>query len=250
MNALNSFWKHVFGFPSIGYWSDNGLEFKNEQMIEMCTKMGISINFGPAYSPWSNGMNERNHASADITIKKMLEEETKPKVQLTNDLVKSASWVHNTNVNRLGYSPLQIATGKSVTIPGLTTGTLASESVTEAEAVRNVMDRMRKMVEEFRTIEMKHKLEDSLKLNTYKYQHQKPYKTGDQVWYQSKDSSAWSGPAVVICHEGINVWIRAGGDIRKVAQHRVQPFKLLSDSNDLPSNESNGSAVLVEKRED
>ena len=146
-------------------------------------------------------MNERNHASADIKIRKMLEEETKPKVHLTNDLVKSASWVHNKNVNWLGYSPLQIATGKSVTIPGLTTGTLASESVTEAEAVRNVMDRLRKMVEEFRTLEMKHKLEDSLKLNTYKYQLQKSYKNGYQVWYQCKDSSAWSCPAVVICQE-------------------------------------------------
>ena len=46
---------------------------------------------------------------------------------------------------------------------------------------------------------------------------------------------------------GINVWIRAGGDIRKVAQHRVQPSKLLSYSNDPQSNESYGSAVLFEK---
>ena len=139
------------------------------------------------------------------------------KVQLSNNLVKSASWVHNTNVNRLGFSPLQIATGKAVTIPGLSTANLASESVTEAEAVRNVMDRMRKMVEEFRTTEMKKKLGDCLNLKSYKYQHQKPYQNGDEVWYQNKDSNAWSGPAFVICHEGNSVWIRAEGDIKKAA---------------------------------
>ena len=83
----------------------------------MCEKMGIGISFGPAYSPWSNGLNERNHASADLTIEKMPEDETMPKVVLTNDLVKAATWVHNTNVNRLGFSPLQLATGKAITIP-------------------------------------------------------------------------------------------------------------------------------------
>ena len=39
-------------------------------MEEMCNKMSLVINFGPAYSPWSNGLNKRNHALADITIKR------------------------------------------------------------------------------------------------------------------------------------------------------------------------------------
>ena len=137
------------GFPSVGSWADNGQEFKNIQKEEFCVKMGISIRFGPPYSPWSNGINERNHASADLTLKKMLDDLEKPKLGLTNDLIKLASWVHNSNVNKLGFSPMQIVTGKAVALPGLTTGSVGTESPTDAESVRSVMDRTRKMVEDF-----------------------------------------------------------------------------------------------------
>ena len=34
----------------------------------MCSKMGILISFDLSYSPWTNGLNERNHAYADTTI--------------------------------------------------------------------------------------------------------------------------------------------------------------------------------------
>ena len=86
------------------------------------------------------------------------------------------------------------------------------------------MSRMRKLVDEFREVEMKKKLEESLDMRIYKYRHQKPYSSGDKVWYQNKNSSSWSGPAIVINHDSNMVWLRAGGDIKKVAKHRVQPF--------------------------
>ena len=44
------------------------------------------------------------------------------KTPLTDALVKVAAWTHNTSVKKLGYSPLQLVTGKAVTIPGLTMG--------------------------------------------------------------------------------------------------------------------------------
>ena len=90
------------------------------------------MKFGPSYSPWSNDLNKRNHASADITIKKLMEEE---KVALSNSLVKVAAWTHNTSVSKLGYSPLQLVTGKAVTVPGLTAGNAATENMTNSEAV-------------------------------------------------------------------------------------------------------------------
>ena len=49
-------------------------------------------------------------------------------------LVKAASWNHNIRINKLGYSPLQLATEKAVIIPGLTIGNLATESMIDAEA--------------------------------------------------------------------------------------------------------------------
>ena len=103
------------------------------------------MKFGWAYSPWNNGINERNHSSADLTIKKLMEEK---KIALTDSLVKAAAWTHNTSVNKLGYSPLQLVTGKSVTLPGLTTGNAGTESMTDCEAVQRTMENLNITVSE------------------------------------------------------------------------------------------------------
>ena len=74
VNALNECWNLPFGIPVIGYYADNGTEFKNVKMDELVSNLGISINYGQAYSPMSNNINERYHASCDITIKKLMED--------------------------------------------------------------------------------------------------------------------------------------------------------------------------------
>ena len=57
------------------------------------------------------------------------------KTALTDSLVKAAAWTHNTITNKHGYFLLQLITGKSVTLPGLTSGNAAMESMTDYEAV-------------------------------------------------------------------------------------------------------------------
>ena len=98
VDGMNEGWNWRLGFPSKGFWADNGGEFQNDALEEYSSKAGFSIKFGPAYSQWLNGMSERNHYSADIVVKKLLEEGV--------DLEKAvdmAAWTHNTNVNRMGY---------------------------------------------------------------------------------------------------------------------------------------------------
>ena len=80
------------------------------------------------------------------------------KVLLTNSLVKVASWTHNISVNKLGYSPLQLMTGKAVTLPGLTTGNVATESMTDSEAVQRTIENLTKFTAEFRKADMRPKL--------------------------------------------------------------------------------------------
>ena len=83
----------------------------------------------------------------------MMEEE---KVPLTDSLVKvAASWTHNTTVNKLGYSPLQLMTGKAVTLPGLTTSNVATESMTDSEVVRRTMENLTKITAEFCEADMR-----------------------------------------------------------------------------------------------
>ena len=96
MDALVDIWCLRFGYPTRGFWADNGSEFQNKEVVELMSKLGLKIEFGPTYSPWSNGINERNHYSADIVVKKVQETDRKLTLQKAVDL---ASWTHNTNVN-------------------------------------------------------------------------------------------------------------------------------------------------------
>ena len=57
------------GFPSHEFFANNGGKFLNIELDELKSKLGLSVKFGLAYSPWSNGLNERNHKSANLTIK-------------------------------------------------------------------------------------------------------------------------------------------------------------------------------------
>ena len=119
IDAINTAWNYNVGYPSVEYFADNGGEFANIKLDKLTSKLDLTVKFGPSYSPWSNGINEWNYASADIMIQKMMEDKKTP---LTDTLVKAAVWINNTSINKLGYSPLQLVTSKAVTIPGLTTG--------------------------------------------------------------------------------------------------------------------------------
>ena len=74
INTINITWNLNIGFPSVGFFADNGREFANVKLDKLTSKLGLMVKFGPTYSLWSNGLNERYHASADITIRKMMEE--------------------------------------------------------------------------------------------------------------------------------------------------------------------------------
>ena len=82
------------------------------------------------------------------------------KTPLADALVKAAAWTHNTLVNKLGYSPLQLVTGKAVSIPGLTMGNEATEIITDSKAVQRILEMMTKMISEFCEADMQKKLKE------------------------------------------------------------------------------------------
>ena len=142
-------------FSNNWFLADNGGEFRNAKMEEFVNKMGLKIEFGPAYSPWSNGVNERNHYSCDVVVRKIMAEDKKILLQ---EAVNMAAWTHNTNVNVLGYTPLQLVTSKSIVFPGLSTGTIVTDSLYDDELVRTIMERHYKIRTEFGEVEFSRKL--------------------------------------------------------------------------------------------
>ena len=96
--TLTDSWCINVGFPLQGFFADNGGEFANIKLDKITSTLGLTVKFGPSYSLWFNGINERNHSSTDITIKKLMEEHRAP---LTDSFVKAAAWTHNTSVKKL-----------------------------------------------------------------------------------------------------------------------------------------------------
>ena len=65
------------GHPTRGFWSDNGGEFLNEDMIDFAAALDITIRMTAACSPLRNGGCERSHATVDRIVEKILEEDPK-----------------------------------------------------------------------------------------------------------------------------------------------------------------------------
>ena len=147
LEKLELEWCNKVGFPSVRFYADNGGEFRNYKMEEFVSKIGIKIEFSPSYSPWSNGLNERNHYSADRIVRKLMDEGV-----LLELAVSRACWTHNTNIMVSGYNPLMLMTGKNVVILGISTGNMATESKFEDEAVRETMENHFEIAKQFREI--------------------------------------------------------------------------------------------------
>ena len=228
VEALNNGWNWRFGFPSVGFWADNGGEFQNEELNEYASKFGFTVKFGPPYSPWSNGLNERNHHSADVTVNKMLEADKKIDLKMA---VNMAAWTHNTNVNILGYEPMRLVTGKSVIFPGISTGNLATESLFDSEAVSKIMERHHEITKKFREEEYENKLIKASEVRKGSFNDMK-YEEGDLVFYQEKNNKSWCGPVKVFCHRNRDVFIWANGDLKKVADCKVQPYRVYDRKDD------------------
>ena len=58
IQVLTDLWCMNVGFSSQGFFADNGGEFANIKLDKLTSKLGLSVKFGPSYSPWSNGLNE------------------------------------------------------------------------------------------------------------------------------------------------------------------------------------------------
>ena len=187
LEKLEMEWCLRYGYPSVGFYADNGGEFRNYKMEEFVSKLGIKIEFSPSYSPWSNGLNERNHYSADRIVRKLMDENKEISLE---QAVSRASWMHNTNIMVNGYNPLMLMTGKSVVHLGISTGNIATESMYEDEAVREDMEKHFEIAKEFRDIEFGSKIDKVINARMKGFENM-VIKKDNKVFYQTNNEKAW-----------------------------------------------------------
>ena len=92
---IDSWILNLFG-PPFNILFDNGKEFSNQKMREMCEKFNIKMLTTGAYSPFQNGLCEKNHHTVDMMVEKMLD--SNPKMKF-NQALSAAIFAKNTLIN-------------------------------------------------------------------------------------------------------------------------------------------------------
>ena len=67
-------WIRVFGCPE-KILSDNGGEFNNKELLDLCDKCNLRVLTTAAESPWSNGLVEKHNGILGQMVEKMLDDE-------------------------------------------------------------------------------------------------------------------------------------------------------------------------------
>lgn len=206
------------GHPIRGFFSDNGGEFLNDDVIDFAAALDITIKMTAASSPWMNGSCERAHATVDRIVEKILEDDSKISLQEAVDL---ACFVKNTEINKTGFSPLQLFCGRSPGFPGLsdcTPGSIELEGNNEYLKVLRRLDQARVMA---RKIDCDQRMKIALKskINT---SNEKRYSTGDSIWFKLESSHKWKS-GIVLAQDGKVIFVKYGNFLRRVPLDFIVP---------------------------
>ena len=207
------------GWPSRGFYSDNGGEFCNKLLEEYVRKTGCTQRLTPAFSPWSNGGNERNHFSCDVTMKKLRLED--PTMSLEEAVRISCFWA-NQQVRRTGFSAHQLMFGKGTSLPGLTDGTSASDSDITYDHIAAILNRHQKTRQIYNQVDTDERLKKMMnsrnrEYNTFRFQ------PGDKVMLKDVDKQVWDEVKVHNQDGNIVVCQKPNGKLISASITRVRP---------------------------
>lgn len=237
--------------PPKRFLADNGGEFANEVFRDMCANLNIEVLNTAAYSPWQNGICERNHAVVDDCVTKILEDQ--PHLNLEIALIWA---VHAKNSLSMvyGWSPYQLVFGSNPNMPStLLDKPPALENTTVSQTFAKHLNALhsgrRAFIQAESSERIRRALRHKIRASGECFQH------GDRVYYKRDDDNKWKGPGVVIGQDGKVVFVRHGS-----IYVRVHPCRLIrcdcevdeqvvSQSNEKKS-ANNSSKITSQQSED
>ena len=211
---------------------DNGGEFMNAKMKEMCEKFGIKFISTGAESPWQNGLVEKNHMMVDGIIEKMKVDNPKRTVR---ELLPQAIFAKNSLINVYGYVPLQIVFGHIPRIPGVPYNEPpANETVVQTEVIANRLQNLYSAREAYMKVENSARLKKALnsKIPAPKIIN---YFHGQKVYYKHGPTNTWHGPAEVVATSNKVIFIRQGRFLLATSQTRIIPKERYEDMSEQES---------------
>ena len=176
--------------------SDLGGEFINELMTEVAEYLNVRLTTTAASSPNMNGCNERNHATVDRIMSKMMDQDKNMSADIALCWALNAK---NSLENYLGFSPFQIVFGESPKLPSVfTAGPPGFEEVVMNKAVADHINALHAAREAFIQCEADRVLKQALKSRIYA--EGKDISAGDWIYF--KNQRKWEGPVKVTTKNG------------------------------------------------
>ena len=161
---------------------DNGGEFANDEMRELRNQYGINI----------ERLNERNHATPDIMMKKMLEDLRNVD---ENTALQYAVSVRNCYLYVRAFTPAQLATGQNPKLPSTFHNSLpALEGYTTSSIIAKNLIAIAAARKTFAHAETSAKVRKALRHPVRQY-CDVVFKPNGNVFYKLPTDRRWQGPA-------------------------------------------------------
>ena len=205
---LDSWILNLFGAPK-NIIFDNGLEFMNSKMRDLCKNFNIRMFTTATYSPYQNGLCERNHQIVDEIVKKMM---TGGQYSRVKDALQPAVFAKNILINSTGYSPYQLVYGKNPRVPGaIDNNPPAQEGMTSSALIQN------RIMSIFNARRALAKVDSKARLKLAEKSSRAPklekYNQGDLVYYKFGLNPDWQGPGRVVVQDNKLIFVRHGRNI-------------------------------------
>ena len=214
------YWVSYFGAPR-SFLTDNGREFDNMEFREMAQNLNSIVRTTAAFSPWSNGLNERHNGILGEMVKKTLED-----VHCSMDIALGWSVsAKNSLANVNGFSANQLVFGYNPNMPSvLVNRPPALEGQSTSEVVARNLNAMHAARQAFIKSESSEKLQRALRHQTRHSEGGYLYVPGDMVYFKRPGFDRWMGPGTVIGSENKQVIVKHGGSHVRVHPCRLQRY--------------------------
>ena len=202
-------WIQTFGMMKCLH-SDIGGEMTNELMENVVSYLGVKLTTTCASSPHQNGINERNHATVDLMMTRMLESDR----NLTPGM--ALSWALNAKnslENCYGFSPFQLHIGYNPMLPsGTREGPPAMEGVTKSKTFSLHLNAIHAAREAFAHAESSSALKKALKGKIFP--RGDDIEGGDWIYYKKDENKSNNkvrkGPSQVVATYGKKLFVDQG----------------------------------------
>ena len=213
-------WVAYFGAPK-SFLTDNGREFDNVEFREMAQNINSVVRTTAAFSPWSNGLNERHNALlGDMVVKTM--EDAQCGLEMA---VPWAVAAKNALTNVHGFSSNQLVFGYNPNTPSLLTNAPpALECSSSSETVAKNLNAMHAARTAFMKSECSEKLQRALR-HQIRVRGSDKFENGDMVYFKRPNSDRWMGPGSVIGQENKQVLVKHGGTYVRVHPCSLQRYE-------------------------